>query len=184
MQKAPPKAFAKKAVPASVSPAGPRLHSLNDTLLPELEKKAKEGDNLREKVVDVMFALQERLGYLDDEAVELAAELTGMTPVEVEELATFYTFIYREPVGKNVIHVCDSVICAMEDGTGITEYLLGRLRIRMGETTSDGLFTLLPVCCIGYCDHAPAILINKKAYGDLSPEKIDRLLETCREGTE
>lgn len=152
-------------------------HLLPEDLREALEKELKGSENPREKVVDVMFALQDRLGYLDDGAVETTAALVGMTPLEVEELATFYSFIFREPVGKNVIHVCDSVICAMENGTRITDYLFEKLGIGMGETTSDGLFTLLPVCCIGFCDHAPALLINKKAYGDLSPEKLDAILE-------
>ena len=71
-------------------------------------------DHPRELVVDVMFAIQDQFGYLSDEAVEEVAKLLNMSPLEVEELATFYTFIYREPVGKYVIHVCDSVICWMD----------------------------------------------------------------------
>jgi NADH-quinone oxidoreductase subunit E len=134
----------------------------------------------RELVVDVMFAIQDHYGYLSDEAVEEVADLIGMTPLQVEELATFYTFIYREPVGKYVIHVCDSLICWMEGHESLVEHLSQRLGINPGETTEDGLFTLLPVCCIGYCDRAPAILINKMVYGPLTPEKLDSLLDKLK----
>ncbi len=138
----------------------------------------------RELVVDVMFALQDHYGYLSDEGLEQAAQLLEMSPLEVEELATFYTFIYREPVGKFVIHVCDSLICWMEGQESISDHLSRKLGIQPGETTRDGLFSLLPVCCIGYCDRAPAMLINRKVYGELTPEKIDEILERLRSGAE
>jgi NADH-quinone oxidoreductase subunit E len=83
-------------------------------------------------------------------------------------------------VGRHVIHVCDSVVCWMEGEEALAEHLSRKLGIRMGETTADGLFTLLPVCCIGYCDRAPAILINRKVYGPLTPEKLDEILEKLK----
>jgi NADH-quinone oxidoreductase subunit E len=142
-----------------------------------LAAKLATVEHPRELAVDVMFALQEYYGYLSDEAVEAAAELMGMSPLEVEQLATFYSFIYREPVGRYVIHVCDSVVCWLEGYGSIAEYISSKLGIRMGETTADGLFTLLPVCCVGYCDMAPAMLINRKVYGNLTPRKIDEILD-------
>jgi len=154
-------------------------------MLPEDLKKSLEVHiasvaHPRELAVDVMFALQDHFGFLSDEALEEAADLLDMTPLEVEELATFYTFTYREPVGKYVIHVCDSVICWVDGCESIKDYLSKTLEIDVGETTSDGLFTLLPVCCIGYCDLSPAMLINRKVYGKLTFEKIDTILEELR----
>jgi NADH-quinone oxidoreductase subunit E len=134
----------------------------------------------RELAIDVMFVLQDHYGYLSDEAVEEAATLLELSPLELEEIATFYTFLFREPVGRYVIHVCDSVVCWMQGEESIGEHLSRKLGIGMGETTPDGLFTLLPVCCIGYCDRAPAILINRKVYGELTPEKIDKILEELK----
>ncbi|MBL7180408.1 MAG: NADH-quinone oxidoreductase subunit NuoE [Pseudomonadota bacterium] len=145
-----------------------------------LEQKISSAEYPRELVVDVMLALQDHYGFLSDAALEETASLVGMTPLEVEELATFYTFIFREPVGKYVVHVCDSVICWMDGYENIRNCLCRKLGIKMGETTSDGLFTLLPVCCIGYCDRAPAVLINRKVYGPLTPEKLDQILEKLR----
>jgi NADH-quinone oxidoreductase subunit E len=153
---------------------------LPEELKKSLIDKIASVEHPRELVVDVMFALQDHYGYLSDEALEEAAILLGMTPLEMEELATFYTFIFREPVGKYVIHVCDSIICWMNGYESIREFLSQKLGIKMGETTSDGVFTLLPVCCIGYCDRAPAILINRKVYGPLTPEKLDEILDELR----
>jgi len=153
---------------------------LPEELKSSLKKKISLAEHPRELVVDVMFAIQDHFGFLSDEALEEAAVLLGMTPLEMEELATFYTFIFREPVGKYVIHVCDSIICWMDGYESIRDHLSQKLGIKMGETTSDGLFTLLPVCCIGYCDRSPAILINRKVYGPLTPEKLDNILEELR----
>ncbi len=158
-------------------------------MLPEeirkpLQDRIEEVAHPRELIVDVVFALQDHYGYLSDEGLEEAAGLLGMSPMEVEELATFYTFIYREPVGRYVIHVCDSLICWMEGQESISDHLSRKLGIQPGETTPDGLFTLLPVCCIGYCDRAPAMLINRKVYGELTPEKIDQVLAQLRSGSD
>ena len=142
-------------------------------MLPEnvkasLQAQIAHAEHPRELAVDVMYALQ---------ALEAAARMLAMSPLELEELATFYTFIFREPVGKYVIHVCDSVICWMDGYESLRDYLCTKLQIDMGETTPDGLFTLLPVCCIGYCDRSPAILINRKVYGPLTPPKLDQIIE-------
>ena len=153
---------------------------LPNELKKSLEEKIAHADHPREMVVDVMLALQEHCGYLSDEAVEAVAALLGMSTLEVEELATFYTFIFREPVGKYVIHVCDSVICWMDGFESIQDYLCRKLDIAVGATSADGLFTLLPVCCIGYCDLSPAMLINRKVYGHLTREKIDEILANLR----
>ena len=145
-----------------------------------LEADIAASDHARELAVDVMFALQDHYGYLSDAAVADAAALLGMTTMEIEELATFYTFIYREPVGSYVIHVCDSLVCMMEGGDTVLEHLSRRLGIGPGETTPDGLFSLLPVCCIGYCDRAPAMLVNRKVYGPLTPAALDDIIDKLR----
>ena len=150
---------------------------LKESLLGHLEHV----DHPRELVVDVMFAIQDYYGYLTDEGVGETAQLLNMSPLEVEQLATFYTFIYREPVGKYIIHVCDSVVCWINGYESIKDYLCKTLQIQAGETTPDGLFSLLPVCCVGYCDRSPAMLINKKVYGNLTPDKIDNILKRLRE---
>lgn len=145
-----------------------------------LEAEIEHVEHPRELAVDVMFAVQEHYGYLNDEALAEAATLLGMTPLELDELATFYTFTFREPVGRFVIHVCDSLVCWMTGGESVRDYLCRRLGIRPGETTADGMFTLLPVCCVGYCDRSPAMLVNRRVHGNLTPEKIDGIIDDCR----
>jgi NADH-quinone oxidoreductase subunit E len=146
----------------------------------ELQRKITEAEHPREMAIDVMVALQNHYGYLTDEGVLEAAELLRMTPLEIEELATFYDFIFREPVGRFVIHVCDGIVCWMNGHQRVMDYLSQKLGIRVGETTPDGLFTLLPICCIGYCDLSPAMLVNRRPYGPLTPEKVDSILEDLR----
>ena len=149
-----------------------------------MEKRIREAEHPRELAVDVMVALQNHYGYLTDDALRDGAALMGMTPLELEELATFYDFTYREPVGKYVIHVCDGVVCWMNGHKSVVEHLCVRLGVGVGETTPDGLFTILPTACIGYCDLSPAMLIGRRAYGPLSPEKIDEVLKRLKEQAE
>lgn len=134
----------------------------------------------REQAINVMYVFQRHYGYFSDEALVEAAALLGLTPLELEELATFYDFIYRRPVGKFVIHVCDGVVCWMFHENFIFAYLCQKLGVGAGEISGDGLFTVLPTACIGFCDHAPAMLINGKMYGPLTPEGIDEILESLK----
>ncbi len=154
-----------------------------EALLERLQKKIAETEHPRELAVDIMFALQNYYGYLSDEALEEGAHLLHMTPLELDELATFYDFVYREPVGRFVIHLCDGVVCWMNGYGSVVNYLSKKLGIKLGETTEDGMFTLLPTACLGYCDLSPAMLINGRAYGPLTPEKIDDILERLRAET-
>ena len=149
---------------------------LPDELKFKLREMIAGAESPREKAIDVMFEIQELQGWMSDEAMVEAAELLGMTPLELEELATFYDYIYRSPVGKYVIKVCDSTVCWLEGHQRVIDYISSRLGVPMGGTSADRLFTLLPVCCIGYCDRAPAMVINKRVFGNLTTEKIDRVL--------
>ena len=149
-------------------------------LLEPLKQKIAAVEHPRELTVDVMFALQKHYGYLSDEALKEGAALLGLSPLELEELATFYDFVYREPVGKFVIHVCDGVVCWMFHEGSAFDYLCQKLGVCAGQVTEDGMFTVLPSACIGYCDHAPAMLINGVPYGNLTPETIDQILQKLR----
>jgi NADH-quinone oxidoreductase subunit E len=154
---------------------------LPDDLKMVLAERIALAEHPREQAVDVMLEVQKHYGYMSDRAMEEVAVLLSMTPLELEELATFYDHIYREPVGKYVIRVCDSTICWMHDHLRVIDHISSRLGIGVGETTEDGLFTMLPVCCIGYCDRAPAMMINGRIFGRLTAEKIDRVLQKLRD---
>jgi NADH-quinone oxidoreductase subunit E len=154
---------------------------LPETYINEVEKRLRRAGRPREIIIDVMLEVQQFYGWFSDEALEQTARLLNMNPLEIEELATFYNYIYRQPVGKYVIHACDSVICWMTEGyVSFVEHMQEKLGIRMGQTTDDGMFTLLPVCCLGYCDLAPALMINQRVYGHLTAEKFDQIIEDLR----
>lgn len=149
-------------------------------IIEAFSEKAATTPHPMELVVDVLRAIQDHHGWVPDEGVELAARILGTSPLKVEEIATFYDKIYRQPVGKRVIHLCDSICCWTREAEGIFAYLQGKLGIAPGETTADGLFTLLPTCCLGACGEAPAMMIGLTTYGNLTPEKIDAILEQQR----
>jgi NADH-quinone oxidoreductase subunit E len=145
-----------------------------------LQAKIAAAEEPREQAINVMYAVQQHYGYLTDAGLQEAAGLLGLTPLELEELATFYDFIYRRPVGKFVIHVCDGVVCWMFHENWVFEYLCQKLGVCPGEVSADGMFTVLPTACLGFCDHAPAMLINGKFYGPLTPEMIDEILQQLK----
>ncbi len=147
----------------------------------ELQARVASAITSREAAVDVMKELQKHYGWLTDEAVGEAAALLGLTPLQVEELATFYEMIYRRPVGRKVIHVCDSISCWSVGGEAVMDHLQKRLGIRPGETTGDGAFTLIPCCCLGNCGEGPTMMIGDTLYGRLTPERVDEILRIERE---
>ena len=99
-----------------------------------------------------------------------------MTPAELDSVATFYSLIFRHPVGQHVILLCDSVSCWIMGYEQLRDALQARWGISLGETTKDGQFTLLPICCLGTCDHAPALMIDEDLYRDVNLETLDRIL--------
>lgn len=126
--------------------------------------------------LEAMKIVQRHRGWVSDESLKDIAEVLEMSVDELDSVATFYNMIYRKPVGRHVIHVCDSVSCWVMGYEKLYESLSKRLGVKMGETTVDGRFTLLPVVCLGACDHAPAMMIDRATIGDLSADKIDEVL--------
>ena len=148
----------------------------------ELQARIAAAITSREAAVDVMKELQKHYGWLTDEAVGEAAELLGLSTLQVEELATFYEMIYRRPVGKRVIHVCDSISCWSVGGETIMAQLQKALGVGPGGTTSDGIFTLIPCACLGNCGEGPTMMIGDTLYGRVTPERIDEILAQERQG--
>ncbi|AAR36833.1 NADH-quinone oxidoreductase subunit NuoE [Geobacter sulfurreducens] len=153
---------------------------ISELLKKELQARVAHAVTSREAAVDVMKALQRHYGWLTDEAVGEAAELLGLTPLQVEELATFYEMIYRRPVGKRVIHVCDSISCWALGGESLMAHLAAALNIEPGGTTADGLFTLLPCCCLGNCGEAPTLMVGDTLHGRVTLERAGEILATER----
>ena len=144
------------------------------TAAPETELKVLGPDAKalkREKIVDVLWALQEKRGHLDDEAIRLAATECDLTPLEVDEIATFYNLLLREPAGRTRIFVCDSISCEIRGAKKLIEQLSATLGVTLGKVTADGAFGLLPIVCLGHCERAPCLLAGETVHG---PCGLDR----------
>lgn len=142
----------------------------------ELEQRVADAVTRREAAVDVMKELQRHYGWLTDEAVTEAATLLGLSSLQVEELATFYEMIYRRPVGRSVVHVCDSVSCWAMGGETLMKLLERHLGIVAGETTPDGAVTLLPCSCLGNCGNGPTLMIGETIHHRVTLEAACAIL--------
>lgn len=128
-------------------------------------------------VIEALKIVQQHRGWVSDEAVEAIANHLGMSPAAVDSVATFYNLIFRKPVGRHVILLCDSISCYVMGYERVYQALQQQLNIKFGETTGDGRFTLLPNACLGCCDHAPAMMIDATLYKDVTTETIREILE-------
>ena len=142
----------------------------------EIEAEVAAAERKRAAASDALKLVQRHRGWVSDEAIEEVAGMLGMSPCELDSIATFYSGIHRRPVGRHVILVCDSVSCWIMGYNPIREHLTARLGIGLGETTADGRFTLLPAACLGVCEQAPAMLVDGDVHGDLTTEKVDQIL--------
>ncbi len=137
----------------------------------------------RERIVDVLWALQKQRGHLDDEAVKMAAVECDLTPAEVDEVATFYNLLLRQPAGRRQIFVCDSISCELRGAEKLIAGIESSLNVKMGGVTADGEFGLLPIVCLGHCEMAPCLLANEKVYGplELDAASVKTLLQRIRD---
>lgn len=126
--------------------------------------------------IDAMKIVQRHRGWVSDESLRDIAKFLEMSPDDLDGVATFYNLIFRKPVGRHVIMVCDSVSCWIMGYERIREQLQSKLGIQMGETTADQRFTLLPIVCLGDCDHAPAMMIDDDLHHDLDAQGLDAVL--------
>lgn len=126
--------------------------------------------------IEALNVVQRHRGWVSDEGLRDVAHALDMTPDELDAVATFYSFIFRRPVGRHVILVCDSISCWVMGYNPLLNVLKAKLGIAFGETTDDKRFTLLPISCLGACDRAPAMMVDDDLYGPVAPEKLDEIL--------
>ena len=119
-------------------------------------------------------------GWLSKEVMDYVAGLLSITPIEVYEVASFYTMFNLQPVGKHLLEVCQTGPCMLIGSESIIDYIYEKLGIRPGETTADGLFTLKTVECLGACGYAPMLQLGEHYREHLTKEKIDALIESCK----
>jgi NADH-quinone oxidoreductase subunit E len=149
-----------------------------------IEAEMSHHEQKRGAVSEALMILQESRGWVSPEAIRDVAEALGMTVEEVDGIATFYDLIYRSPVGRHVIMVCDSVSCWVTGEERISAHLQKALGVQAGETTADGMFTLLPVGCLGACDRGPALMVDGEIVEDITPERVDEIIARCRKETD
>lgn len=126
------------------------------------------------------MAQQEFGGWLSTETMDYVASLLQLAPIEVYEVATFYSMYNLKPVGKYMFEVCQTGPCMLNGSDDIVKYIYEKLGIKPGETTADGMFTLKTVECLGACGYAPMMQLGKNYREHLTKEKVDAIIEECR----
>jgi len=127
-------------------------------------------------VIEALKVVQQNRGWISDESVEAIAGHLEMSAAEVDSVATFYNLIFRKPVGRHIILLCDSISCYVMGYKKLYETLQQQLNIKFGETTADKKFTLLPNACLGCCDHAPVLMIDEDLHRDIKMEDLGKIL--------
>lgn len=142
----------------------------------EIEAKLADYPNTQAVCIEAMLIVQRHQGWVSDEKLHDLAEFLRLSVTDLDGVATFYNLIHRRPVGRHVAHICDSVSCWIMGSERIRDHLCSRLGTSLGGTTFDGNFTLLPIVCLGACDHAPAMMIDGTLHEDLDELKIEKIL--------
>src|SRR6478609_5283769 len=152
-----------------------KLTQVNEILLRYPEGKQKSA------LLPVLHLAQEEFGgWLSVEVMDYVASLLDILPIEVYEVATFYSMYNLKPVGKFVFEVCQTGPCMLNGSDQIIDYIKEKLNIKVGETTKDGMFTLKTVECLGACGYAPMMQLGKTYREHLTKEKVDQIIEECR----
>ncbi len=154
------------------------------TLAPELRAEIEHAvhhyPDARAASIDALKIVQKAHGWVPDGAIPAIADVLKIPASDVEGVATFYSLIFRQKVGRHVIKVCDSMVCYINGHEQVMEAITAKYGIGVGETTDDGRFTLLPVCCLGNCDKGSTMMVDEDTHGGLTPESVIGLLEAYK----
>jgi len=145
-----------------------------------IEAKFSQYPDKRSVLLPALWIAQNEIGYLSEPAMIDVAELLDLTPVQVHDVATFYTMYNLRPVGRFHIQICKTLSCALVGAGRLIDHLKSKLGIDLGEVTPDGLFSLKLVECLASCGSGPMMQINEDYYEYLTPERVDRILEDLR----
>jgi NADH-quinone oxidoreductase subunit E len=143
----------------------------------EIEAELRHYPTKEAVCIDALKIVQRHRGWVSDESLRDIAELLEMSTADLDGVATFYNLIFRQPVGRHIIMLCDSVSCWIMGYDRMREHLKAKLGIGFGETTPDKRFTLLPIVCLGACDRAPTMMVDGDLCGNLDPAGVDTLLQ-------
>jgi len=150
---------------------------LTDAERHAIEHAMEHYEDARAATIDALKTVQEARGWVSDGAIDAVAAVLGLPASDVDGVATFYNRIYRQPVGRHVISVCDSIGCFLTGYDDVKDELQKQLGIPYGQTTADGRFTLLPICCLGNCDKGPTLMVDNDTHGPVAPADVAKLLE-------
>lgn len=142
----------------------------------EIEMKLADYPDKQAMSIESMLIVQRHRGWVSEESMHDLSELLGLSIADLDGVATFYNLIRRKPVGRHVALLCDSVSCWIMGCERVRDRLCSSLGTPLGGTTADGRFTLLPIVCLGACDHAPAMMIDGKLHEDLDEQRIEEVL--------
>jgi len=134
----------------------------------------------RSALLPALYLVQHQQGYVSARAMEHVADVIGVTPAEVEDVVTYYTMFYSQPVGTYVLQVCRTLSCALNGAERVVDVLSRKLGIKPGETDAAGMFTLMEVECLGACDRAPVVAVNEHWHELVTPESAGRLVDDLR----
>lgn len=157
--------------------------ALLERLRPQCAAIIAQYERKRSAFLPLMHLFQGHEGYVSREAMEAAAEMVGITPAEAEGTVSFYTLLYRRPVGKYMLQVCRGLACTIDGAEDIMAYFREKLGIGHLQTTPDGLFSYEEVECLAACDRATCMEVNLEFVYDLTPQKIDEMLDAMRSGS-
>ena len=146
----------------------------------KIEALKSEYETNRSALIPALHAAQADQGWLSDETQAEVAKLLDLTPQAVREVVTFYTMFRQRPVGRFLLQVCRNLSCCLLGGHRLQRQIEERLGIKEGETTQDGRFTLVSVECLGSCGTAPVLMVNDRYHENVTPQKVDRLLEELK----
>ncbi|WP_312373419.1 NADH-quinone oxidoreductase subunit NuoE [Stutzerimonas nitrititolerans] len=142
-----------------------------------IEHEMHHYEDPRAASIEALKIVQKARGWVPDGACDAIGEILGIPASDVEGVATFYSQIFRVPVGRHIIRVCDSMTCYIGGHESVLDSIRNEIGIEPGQTSTDGRFTLIPVCCLGNCDKAPALMIDDDTFGDVQPGGVAQLLE-------
>lgn len=151
--------------------------AISDSTRKKIEEIASHYAKKEAALLPVLHLVQREVGFISTQEEKQVAEILGIRPIKVKEVASFYTMINQEPVGKYHIQVCSNLSCSLLGAESLLEHLKKKLGVEVGETTPDKKFTLSAVECLGACEQAPCMMINFDYFGNLDKEKIDRILD-------
>ena len=156
----------------------PGFESLNLAEIQEINAEISHYEDKTAVSIEALKIVQKHRRWVSDECLVAVAELLEISPAQLEGVATFYNLIYRQPVGKTVIHYCNSVTCWMLGSEQIRERLCRHLNVELGEVSADGEYTILPIVCLGACDHAPVVMVRDEFLLDVTEDAVNEILGT------